>query len=110
MPFNPSPKTVAKLNRELKELNYSPAQVWQQAIRTFESYLYENPEQEQELVGKYREEPEILVYELEQFNPRLALLMVLEVDPYFSLSQVFNNQNDRMTFLSIIQMINRFIL
>ena len=110
MQFNPSLTTVAKLNRELKEINLSPAQVWQQAIQTFQNYLYENPEQKQELAGKYRDKPDIMIVELELLKPQQALLMVLEVDPYFSLSQVFNNQNDRMTFLSIIQMINRFIL
>ena len=110
MPFNPSPTTVANLNRELKELNLSPARVWQQAVLTFENYLYENPEQKQELAGKYRDEPDIMIVELELLKPKQALLMVLEVDPYFDLSQVFNDQNDRLTFLSIIQMINQFIL
>ena len=110
MSFSPSLTTVANLNRQLKELNLSPAQVWQQAVLTFENYLYENPEQNQELVGKYRDEPDIMVAELELLKPKQALLMVLEADPYFSLNQMDNDQNDRLTFLSIIQMINQFIL
>ena len=110
MPFNPSPTTVANLNRELKELNLSPARVWQLAQDQFGAYLYANPEQNQELVGEYREYPYLMSHLLGRFKPRPALLMVLEADPNFSLSQILTQPPHRDTFLAIIQMINQFIL
>jgi hypothetical protein len=111
MPFNPSLKTVANLNRQLKELDLSPAQVWELAQVQFGAYLHANPEQKQELVGQYREHPYLASQLLARVKPRPALLMVLEADPNFSLSEVLNQASpNRETFLAVIQMINQFIL
>lgn len=111
MPFNPSLRTVASLNRQLKELNLSPVQVWEMMQVQFGAYLHKNPEQKLELVGQYREHPDLAQRLLARVKPRPALLMVLEADPNYSLSEVLNQASpNRTTFLAVIQMINQFIL